>query len=81
MLRCRDVTRLVASEEIRTAPWMTRIGVRLHLVFCRHCRRYVRELARIGAAVRDLYRDAADEPDREEAVIRAILGPSGGPPG
>jgi anti-sigma factor ChrR (cupin superfamily) len=81
MLRCKEVTRLVASEAIRTAPSMTRIGVRVHLTLCRHCRRYVRELARIGAAVRHLYRDTPEQSERQEAMIRRILDRSGRPPG
>lgn len=52
MLACNEVTRLWASEEIRTAPLSRRLAVRIHLMMCRHCRRYVRELAAIGAAAR-----------------------------
>jgi hypothetical protein len=73
MLRCNEVTRLCASEDIRGAPWRTRIAVRLHLVMCRNCRRYVRELARIGAAARALLRDDADEVDQNEDLIRRVL--------
>lgn len=62
MLRCREVTRLHASDELASAPWRTRLGVRLHLMLCRHCRRYVRELARIGEAARALYRDSDGRP-------------------
>lgn len=73
MLRCKEVTRLHASDEIRSASWRTRLGVRMHLMLCRHCRRYVRELGRIGDAVRDLYRDAPGAPDRDEALLRRVL--------
>ena len=52
MLTCRDVTRLCASEDIRRAPFARRVAVRLHLLMCRHCCRYVRELSAIGAASR-----------------------------
>ena len=79
MLRCNEVTRLCASEDIRGAPWRTRIAVRLHLVMCRNCRRYVRELASIGAAARALLRDDADEVDRNEDLIRRVL-PESKPP-
>ena len=80
MLRCKDVTRLCASDEIRTAPSMTRLGVRMHLMLCRHCRRYARELTRIAAAARALYRDAADTRERDEAMVRRVLRESGRPP-
>jgi anti-sigma factor ChrR (cupin superfamily) len=73
MLRCKEVTRLCASEDIRGARWRTRIAVRTHLLMCRHCRRYVRELSRIGTAVRALAHDEADDVDRNEALIRRVL--------
>ena len=73
MLRCKEVTRLCASEDLRGAPWRTRMAVRAHLLMCRHCRRYVRELARIGAAVRALARDEADDVGRNEELLRRVL--------
>lgn len=76
MLPCKEVTRLHASDEIRMAPLRTRLRVRMHLMLCRHCRRYVRELARIGAVARELIRSAADDPDRDEALIRRVLSES-----
>lgn len=76
MLRCNEVTRLCASEEIRGAPWRTRIAFRLHLMMCRNCRRYVRQLARIGAAARAMLRDDAGEVDGNEELIRRVLSES-----
>jgi hypothetical protein len=80
MLRCNEVTRLCASEDVRDASWRTRIAVRLHLMMCRHCRRYVRELSRIGAAARALVRDEAEEAERNEDLIRRVLPESPQPP-
>jgi hypothetical protein len=72
MLSCREVTTLHAADEIQHATWKTRMGVRLHLMMCRHCRRYVRELARIGAAVRALYAGVPDQA-RDEALLRRVI--------
>lgn len=80
MLRCKEVTRLCASEDIRGAPWTTRFAVRMHLMMCRHCRRYVRELARIGAAARALMRDETGDEARNEALLRRVLPDSAPPP-
>ena len=52
MLTCREVTKLVSTEELRDAPLRTRLSVRMHLAMCRHCRRYQRELKAIGDGVR-----------------------------
>ena len=73
MLRCDEVTRLCASEDLRRAPLVKRIAVRIHLLMCRSCRRYVRELAVIGRAVRSLAGDEADQAERNEALLRRLL--------
>lgn len=73
MLPCSEVTRLCASEEIRHAPLTRRIGVRMHLLMCRHCRRYVRELAAIGAAARQLWRrSGGTDVDRSDFERRLV---------
>jgi hypothetical protein len=69
MLRCNEVTRLVASERLQTAGLMTRLGVRMHLMVCRYCRRYVAQLRAIGRAARGL---AEGDPAQREAVHRLI---------
>jgi len=71
MLSCKEVTTLHATEGLEHASWRTRMGARLHLLMCKHCRRYVRELARIGAAVRALY--AVTDEARDEALLRRVL--------
>jgi hypothetical protein len=76
MLPCSEVTRLIASEELRRAPIRRRLAVRLHLLRCVHCRRYARELRLLGAAIRDEFRrlvpDRA-ELERLEATVRNRL--------
>ena len=44
MLSCRDVTRLVSESMDRSLPFGVRVGVRLHLLICRFCERYRRQL-------------------------------------
>lgn len=76
MLRCDEVTRLCASEAIDAAPLWTRISVRVHLMMCRSCRRYVRELAALGEAARRLMASTPDPPDAddvEERIVARIL--------
>lgn len=53
MLNCKEVARLVASDELAGAVWSDRALVRLHLLMCRHCRGYAAQLRAIGAAARD----------------------------
>lgn len=56
MPTCREVTQLVASDALASAGWHRRLMVRLHLVMCVHCRRYVEQLRQISHAMR--YRGA-----------------------
>jgi anti-sigma factor RsiW len=79
MLRCHEVTRLYATDEIRGAPLRTRLAVRLHLMMCRHCDRYVRELAAIGDAVRRAFRDVPAELAKLDALARRTLPGAGEP--
>ena len=53
MLNCKEVSRLIASDELADAVWANRALVRLHLLMCRHCRGYAAQLRDIGAAARD----------------------------
>lgn len=85
MLACSEVTRLLATEEIRNAPLSRRLAVRLHLMICQHCRRYVRELAAIGAAARSLAGrvpggDSAT-PELERRILDAVRQPTTRDPG
>jgi hypothetical protein len=54
MLTCKDVTRLVSESMDRSLPLGKRIGVRLHLLVCKFCARYERQLLLIRDTVRHL---------------------------
>ncbi len=53
MQNCRDVAYLIASDGLEHAGWATRLMTRLHLLFCKHCRRYSREIAMVGRISRE----------------------------
>ncbi len=52
MLTCRDVVRRVASATRDGGEPMSGMMLRLHLLLCRDCRRYARELRSLGDALR-----------------------------
>lgn len=91
MLRCHEVTHLVASDEIAEAGLLRRLELRLHLLMCRHCRNYVQQLRRIRDAARRLWAEDADPEaaaaleEKVLAAVRSELGSrrddgAGGPP-
>jgi hypothetical protein len=72
MPTCKEVTRLLASEQLHGATRVTRILTRLHLLMCDDCGRYARELAGLGTVVREALQVPLD-PVRLAALEQAIL--------
>lgn len=52
MLTCRDVARRVASATHEGGAPMSGMMLHLHLLLCRDCRRYARELRSLGDVLR-----------------------------
>jgi len=52
MLSCKDVTRLLSEAMDHSLPLGKRIGVRLHLLICKFCVRYERQLLQIRELAR-----------------------------
>lgn len=54
MLSCRDVTQLISRSMDTSLPVGERIGVRIHLLICRFCARYEKQLHLIRETVRQI---------------------------
>ena len=54
MLSCKDVTQLISQSMDTSLPIGKRLGVRLHLLTCRFCARYERQLRLIRETLRRL---------------------------
>jgi hypothetical protein len=79
VLTCREVSRAVAADELERAGLWQRLGVRLHLLMCGHCRRYAAQLRAIGETTRELFRGETEDRGRIERLRQVIL--QAGPPG
>jgi hypothetical protein len=66
-LSCRDVTRLVLQGEDRRLSFAERLGVRLHLLICQACPRFVRQVRFMRGAVGRWRRYAEGEAASPEA--------------
>lgn len=73
MLDCKQVSRIIASDQLATAGWRRRLAVRLHLLMCRHCRRYAAQLRQIGRAARQLFGEQRLDPAARDRLRRTIL--------
>lgn len=73
MLRCKDVTELIGTGGLSAAPLRTRMGVRLHLAWCRHCRAYARSLRQLAELARRAARVEGDaSATRAGCVLDAV---------
>jgi hypothetical protein len=49
------------------------MAVRLHLLMCRSCARYVKELVAIGTAARRLSENQLEDEEQMETILRRVL--------
>lgn len=61
MLKCRDVPTEVSLVLDAELPWRRRLALRFHVLMCQHCRRYLRQAARLARAWRQRGGPASDK--------------------
>ncbi len=52
MLRCSEFVEQLTTVEERVAPTRLRLAFHLHRLVCSHCRRYLRQMRAVQAALR-----------------------------
>jgi len=70
---CKEVSRKIASDELCGASWSQRMAVKLHLLMCRHCRRYANQIDQIGEAAKDFFGDQPADPESRKRLRSAIV--------
>lgn len=72
MLTCREIAQSASDYLDCNVSWPRRMQMRLHLAMCRHCKRYVDQLALTIASVQASKPDPVDAAttDRIVAAIR-----------
>lgn len=73
MLSCREVTEILGTDSLGEISWHRRLGVWLHLLLCRHCRRYARQLRSIRKVAHGLWNQTPEERRRLAELERTIL--------
>ena len=79
MLSCNEVARTLASDALDQYALRRHLALRMHLLMCRHCRLYARQLRAITAAARGLWREESEDPSTLERLKRTIIQDSGRP--
>lgn len=73
MISCRNVARLLMSDQLQAQSWWRRMEVRLHLAMCHFCSRLARQLEQLRSAARQV-RDREADPGLEDRLIRRLSG-------
>ena len=73
MLKCKEVSALVSSDDLREASIMKKIEVRMHLLMCNHCARYFDQMKSVGRGVQDLAHQQEADAVQIERMEKNIL--------
>ncbi len=74
MLSCKEVSLLLSRACDERLPWRVRLAVRVHLYYCRGCRRFAKHLQFLRVSARRFTErlDAASQHVLSEAARRRI---------
>ena len=72
MLKCRDLTKMVASDEIEEFSFMQRMELKFHLFMCGHCRNYVAQIRSIGQGAKNAAAETAPDGERLQRLENHI---------
>lgn len=71
MYSCSEIVKWIASDEPQNEDFIRRLHIRMHVLLCRHCSRYARQLRALGKFV---YGRAHDRPIAEiEGIKERIM--------
>ncbi len=56
MLSCKEATRLVSEKLDADLPFWQRLSLRLHVLMCRACSRYTRQVTMLDRTIVEHYR-------------------------
>jgi hypothetical protein len=74
MISCKNVAKLLMSDELQVQSWWKRMEVRMHLAMCKFCSRLARQLEQLRAGARRMSDQHETDPGLEERLIRRLSG-------
>jgi hypothetical protein len=75
VMHCREIAKLIESDEVKDLNFADRQQVRVHLWVCWHCRRLVRQILWLGQMARQSVSGKRDTSgDLEARIIRNLSG-------
>lgn len=73
MLRCRDIVQHADRYMAGEMGFWPRLGFRVHLLFCRFCRRYLHQLGVVTVVSADMPAGPAAAEGRIDAVVDLLM--------
>jgi len=74
MISCKNVAKLLMSDQLETQTTWKRMEVRLHLAMCRLCSRLARQIEQLRSGARESRIHSEPDPELEERLIRRLSG-------
>jgi hypothetical protein len=72
MITCKNVAKLLSSDEFLAVAWWKRAEVHMHLLLCKHCSRFARQLQQIRSVVRR--KPDSEDSGLEDRIISRLSG-------
>lgn len=66
---CKNIVLKLTEMEEGHASWAIRTGIRVHLSYCKHCRRYVNQMRAMQRALRVIAEEDAVAANVEAALL------------
>jgi hypothetical protein len=74
MISCKNVAKLLMSDQLQAQSWWRRMEVRLHLAVCRFCSRLARQIEQLRSATRRISEQEEADSGLEDRLIRRLSG-------
>jgi hypothetical protein len=74
MISCKNVAKLLMSDELPAQTWWKRVEVRLHLAMCKFCSRLARQLEQLRFGTRQMRDQNEADTGLEDRLIRRLSG-------
>ena len=74
MISCKNVAKLLMSDQLQAQSWWKRMEVRLHLAMCRFCSRLAGQMEQLRSAARRVSQQEGADPDFEDRLLQRLSG-------
>lgn len=73
MLKCKEISSLISSDNLGEAGFMKRMEVRIHLMMCKHCARYFDQIKSVGQGAKELACKHEADPQQIQRMEEIIM--------